>query len=394
MGNNVKKNVELVKQESAKLYQEIINNGYSKELAQQISDDLSTKGGYLFNKSHSYSYAVLCLQTAYLKCHYSKYFFNALFNMNKNKPGMINKHILDAKQFNVEVLPPNINKSGMNFSVVNDKILFGYSAITGIGETFAETIINERNTYGNFTGLDNFIARVQPTKTQVINLVKSGAIPTKNKKKFLIKYLSSLYERSEYKPVTTLPTKAKLLMEWDINTNDYIVGRKVDKERILALYNEKRMAKFNEEQKVKYQAYIDECTEKYLKDEAFWEFETLQIFVSDENPFAMAYEILDDFSEYNNGDKCVIVGIISKIQKKKTKTGSQFAFANIYSGDGLIEVTIWPDALQKFQNLIVKGQQVAILGKKEGEDNMIVDRIKSYDTWLNDVAKNRYGMKF
>ena len=105
-------------------------------------------------------------------------------------------------------------------------------------------------------------------------------------------------------------------------------------------------------------------------------------------------EILDDFSSYNSGDKCVIVGIISKIQKKKTKTGSQFAFANIYSGDGLIEVTIWPDALQKFQNLIVKGQQVAILGKKEGEDKMIVDKIKSYDQWLDDVAKKRYGRKF
>ena len=113
-----------------------------------------------------------------------------------------------------------------------------------------------------------------------------------------------------------------------------------------------------------------------------------------DNPFSKAYEILDDFSSYSHGDKCVIVGIISKIQKKKTKTGSQFAFANIYSGDGLIEVVLWPDALQKFQNLIVKGQQVAILGKKEGEDKMIVDKIKSYDQWIVDVAKKKYGMKF
>lgn len=384
-----KKNIELVKQESAKLYQEIIDNGYSKDLAKQISDDLSTKGGYLFNKSHSYSYAVLCLQTAYLKCHYSKYFFNALFNMNKNKPGMINKHILDARQFNVEILPPNINKSKMNFSVFDDKILFGYSAITGIGSTLAEAIINERDTNGSFKDFNNFIERVQPTKAQVINLVKSGAIPTKNKKKFLIKYLSSMYQQSEYKPVATLPTKAKLLLDWDIDTTQYMVGRKVDKDRVLELYNEKKKAKFDEEQKAKYQTYINECNEKYLRDEPFWEFETLQIFVTDDNPFAKAYEILDDFTSYNNGDKCVIVGIISKIQKKKTKSGSQFAFANIYSGDGLIEVTIWPDALQKFQNLIVKGQQVAILGKKEGEDKMIVDKIKSYDQWISDVAKKR-----
>ena len=384
-----KKNVELVKEESAKLYQEIIDNGYSKELAKQISDDLSTKGGYLFNKSHSYSYAVLCLQTAYLKSHFSTYFFNALFNMNKNKPGMINKHILDAKQFNVEILPPNINKSQMNFSVVDDKILFGYSAIAGIGETLAEAIINERHLNGQFNSFEDFINRAQPTKAQIINLVKSGAIPTTNKKEFLVNYFKSQYEEKEYKPVASLPTKMKLLLDWDIDTSEYMIGKKVDKERVLELYNDKRKVQFEAEQKLKYQAYIEECNEKYLKDEAFWEFETLQIFVTDENPFTEAYKILKDFSSYEVGEKCVIVGIISKIQKKKTKKGQQFAFANIYSGDGLIEVTIWPDALQKFQNLIVKGQQVAILGKKENEDQLIVDKIKSYNQWLADVIKKR-----
>lgn len=384
-----KKNVELVKEESAKLYQEIIDNGYSKELAKQISDDLSTKGGYLFNKSHSYSYAVLCLQTAYLKAHYDKYFFNALFNMNKNKPGMINKHILDAKQFNVEVLPPNINKSAINFSVADNKILFGYSAITGIGETLAEEIIAERNTNGNFKNFDDFLSRVELTKKQVINLVKSGAIPSKNKKQFLIKYLNSLYEAKEYKPVATLPTKMKLLMDWDIDTSEYMIGRKVDKERVLALYNEKKKVAFEQEQKAKHQAYINECNEKYLKDEAFWEFETMQIFISDENPFTKAYDIIKDFSAYDVGEQCVIVGIIAKIQKKKTKKGDQFAFANIYSGDGIVEIVLWPDALQKFQDLIVKGQQVAVLGKKDGDDKMIADKVKSYEQWLTDVSKKR-----
>ena len=381
-----KKNVELVKQESAKLYQEIIDNGYSKELAKQISDDLSTKGGYLFNKSHSYSYAVLCLQTAYLKAHFSTHFFNALFNMNKNKPGMINKHILDARQFGVEIMPPNINKSEMNFSVVDGKVLFGYSAIAGIGETLAESIICERNANGKFTDFNNFVERTQPTKAQVINLVKSGAIPTKNKKQFLVNYFKSQYERKEYKPVASLPTKLKLLVDWDIDTSDYMNGKKVDKERVLDIYNHKRMVQFEEEQFAKYQTYMEDCSEKYLKDEAFWEFETLQIFVSDDNPFTEAYKILRDFSSYDAGEKCVIVGIISKIQKKKTKKGQQFAFANVYSGDGIIEITIWPDALQKFQSLIVKGKQVAVLGKKDGDDKMIVDKIKDYGQWLKDVT--------
>ena len=334
------------------------------------------------------------MQTAYLKTYHKTAFFKAMLNLHKDKAGKINKIILDARQFNVEILPPNINNSEMNFSITNDKILFGLSAITGIGKTLAEEIINERNNNGKFKDFNDFINRVNPTKKQIINLVKSGAIPTKNKKQFLIKYLKSQYDKKEYKPVSSLPTKIQLLTTWNIDTSEYMIGKKMDKERVLALYNDKRKIQFEEEQKLKYQKYIDECNEKYLKDEAFWEFETLQIFVSDENPFAEAYKILNDFSSYDIGEKCVIVGIISKIQKKKTKKGKQFAFANVYSGDGLIEITIWPDALQKFQNLIVKGQQVAVLGKKDGDDKMIVDKIKPYNQWISDVTKKMRKQRF
>ena len=344
-------------------------------------------GGIKVNKSHAAAYAVICMQTAYLKAHHKTAFFKAMLNLNKEKAGKINKIILDARQFGVEILPPNINNSEMNFSVTNGKILFGLSAITGIGGTLAEEIINERNSNGKFKDLNDFINRVNPTKAQIINLVKSGAIPTKNKKNFLINYLKSQYEEREYKPVTSLPTKMKLLMDWDIDTSEYMIGKKVDKERVLSVYNDKRRAQFEDEQKTKYQTYIDECSEKYLKDEPFWEFETLQIFVSDDNPFEDAYKILNDFSSYDVGDKCVIVGIISKIQKKKTKKGQQFAFANIYSGDGIIEIVLWPDALQKFQSLVVKGQQVAVLGKKDGDDKMIADKVKDYGQWLSDVNK-------
>ena len=384
-----KKQPEKVKEEVDLLHKEILNNGYSKEIADKICEELSTKGGYGFNKSHAAAYAVICMQTAYLKAHHKTAFFKAVLNLNKDKAGKVNKIILDAKQFGVNILPPNINNSEMNFSITNGKILFGLSAIVGIGETLAANIINERNANGKFKDFNNFTERVNPTKAQIISLVKSGAIPTKNKKKFLINYLKSQYDQKEYKPVSSLPTKMKLLMEWDIDTTQYMIGKKVDKPAVLALYNSKREEQFNIEQKQKYQKYVEENTEKYLKDEAFWEFETLQIFLTDENPFIEAYKLIDDFENIEVGDKCVIVGVISKIQKKKTKKGQQFAFANLYSGNGLIELTIWPDALQKFQDLIVKGQQVAVLGKKEADDKVIVEKIKPYTTWLEKIKRTR-----
>lgn len=379
-----KKKPEKVKEEVELLYDEILANGYDKATAEYICDELSTKGGYGFNKSHSQAYAVICLQTAYLKTHHPLAFFKAMLNLNKAKVGKVNKIMVDARSFGIQVLPPSINRSGMDFTVSNGKILFGLSAIGGIGDTLADAIIAERDKNGKFKGLDDFTSRVRATKAQIIALVKSGAIPTKNKRAFLEKYIASCLEQSEFKPVSTLPTKAALLSKWDIDTEHYKVGKKVDKETVLRIYNEKRRVVHETEKFKKKEAYMTEQSEKYLKDEQFWEFQTLQTFIIDKNPFEKAYEYIQDFSEVESGDSCMLVGIIAKIQKKKTKTGMQFAFVNLYSGDGIIELTVWPRILSDYQDLIVKGSQVAVLGKKEDDSHVIANDFKPYKQWLHD----------
>ena len=236
------------------------------------------------------SYAVLCLQTAWLKAHYPLYFFKALFNLNKDKAGMINKYILDAKLFNINILPPHINKSDINFSIYNNSILFGLSAITGFGESAANNLINERNKNGKYTGLENLKERLNPNKTQIISLIKSGAIPTKNKKQTLIKYLKSLYEPLTFRPVAKAPSYIELETKWDFDLEKYRTGTKkydYDKERILTDYNKKKKEIFDKHQEERFQKYIDE-NKKYLENEEFWEFEALQIFIND-NPFEQAY---------------------------------------------------------------------------------------------------------
>ena len=383
-----KKNIELVKQESAKLYQEIIDNKYDKEIAKTISDDLSTKGGYLFNKSHSYSYAVLCFQTAYLKANYPVYFFKALLNLNKDKAGALNKYILDARDFNVEILAPHINKSEMNFSVYDNKVLFGLSAITGVGENVADAIISERNKNGKFKNLDDLLSRVSLTKSQVVALIKSGAIPTKDKKKCMIKYLMLMYDgdKSEFKPVKTLPSYTELVAKYDIDIEQYRIGDSkyaYDKAKLLDVYNDLKHQLFEEKQQKKQNDYITGC-EKYLADEQFWEFHALQIFIN-HNPFEQAYKYISkQFEDVEVNDSCMLAGVISKVQKKKDKNKNQFAFINIYSSFGLIEGTVWSSTYREYESLIRKGTQIAIRGRKCGDENIIVEKIKSYDQWLID----------
>lgn len=385
-----KKIVELVQKESEILRGEIVANGYSKEIADKIANELSQKGGYLFNKSHSYSYAVLCFETAWFKAHYPTYFFKALFNQNKDKAGAINKYILDARYFNVDIMPPNINHSGMNFTVDNDKVLFGLSAIGGIGESLSKQIIEERENNGIYKSFDDLIQRLSLGKASVIALIKSGAIPCKNKREKLISYLKSEYQPLKFSEVQSLPTYKKLEEDWNINLKKYVIpssGKRIvyDKKALLTEYNKLKKIQFEENQKVRFQKYIDD-NKKYLEDEQFWEFQTLQVFIND-NPFDAAYTFLTPFEDVPDGEKCTLVGIIAKVQKKKDKNGKQFAYINIYSSFGLVEGIVWHSQLKEYEDLVKKGQQVAILCKKDGEEKVIVEKLKPYSKWLEYVRK-------
>lgn len=392
-----KKDLNLVKQESEKLYQEIVDNGYSKEIARAISNDLAAKGGYCFNRSHSYSYAVLCFQTAWLKTYYSIQFFKALFNLNKDKAGMINKYILDAKLFDVNVLPPHINKSDINFSIVDNSILFGLSAISKVGETTALKVIEERNKNGEFKGFNDLSERLNPKVSEVVAFIKSGAIPSKNKKTTLIKYLKSLYTPLVFKPVSKAPSYKELIATWGIDPEQFRIGTKrydYDKDKILETYNNKKKEIFDIQQKERFQKYIDECNEKYLQNEEFWEFEALQIFIND-NPFEQAYSYMSQqFEDVKNGDMCTIVGIIAKVQKKKDRHGKQFAYANIYSSFGLTEAIIWHSQLKEYEDLIVKGKQVAMYCKKDSDEKVIVEKMKPYTQWISDMTLKKKGVVY
>ena len=389
-----KKNIELVKQESEKLYQEIIDNGYSHEIAKTISEELKTKGGYLFNKSHSYSYAVLCFQTAYLKINYPVYFFKALFNLNKDKAGMVNKYIVDSKQFGVTVLPPHINKSQVDFSIYDNNVLFGVSAITGIGERIAQEIVADREKNGKYKNLQDLLSRTTLAKTQIINLMKSGAIPTKDKKSCLLKYLKSLYKPLEYKELSKLPTYNKLIIDYDIDIEKYRIGNgkyDYDKDLLLTLANQKKKEKFDLQQEDRLKQFLS-TNNKYLENADFWEFEALQIFIHN-NPFEEALPYLTTaFEAVENDNDCVIVGVISRVQKKKDRNKKPFAFVNIYSTLGIIEGVLWNSQLVQYEDLVKKGSQVAIKCRKTDEDKVTIQAMRPYVEWLSE-RKKRHDRK-
>lgn len=290
----------------------------------------------------------------------------------------------------MDIMPPNINHSGMNFTVDKDKVLFGLSAIGGIGESLSKQIIEERENNGIYKSFDDLIQRLSLGKASVIALIKSGAIPCKNKREKLISYLKSEYQPLKFSEAQSLPTYKKLEEDWNINLKKYVIpssGKRIvyDKEALLTEYNRLKKIQFEENQKVRFQKYVDD-NKKYLEDEQFWEFQTLQVFIND-NPFDAAYTFLTPFENVPDGEKCTLVGIIAKVQKKKDKNGKQFAYINIYSSFGLVEGIVWHSQLKEYEDLVKKGQQVAILCKKDSEEKVIIEKLKPYSKWLEYVRK-------
>lgn len=147
-------------------------------VAEEIFDLMAYFAGYGFNKSHSAAYALITYQTAYLKAHYKVEFMAALMTSDRDNTDKIVRFINEAKGMQIEVLPPDVNESQMDFSVVDAKIRFGLGAIKGVGSGVIEVILEAREKDGPFKSMFDFCARVDSrrmNKRTLETLIRCGA---------------------------------------------------------------------------------------------------------------------------------------------------------------------------------------------------------------------------
>jgi DNA polymerase-3 subunit alpha len=155
-----------------------VRNGYSRETAQRIWEDVLNFASYAFNKSHSAGYAILVMQTAWLKAHYPREFMAAVLTSYNGKTDKI-VHYVNACRFDgIDVLIPDINQSGNEFTPVEQGIRFGLAGIRGVGEGVSDLIVAEREKHGPYRDIFDFIGRVDMTKVNrrvIESLIKGGA---------------------------------------------------------------------------------------------------------------------------------------------------------------------------------------------------------------------------
>lgn len=152
-------------------------NGIDPDLARDLFDKMAKFASYCFNRSHSAAYAFLAYQTAYLKTHYPVEYMAALLSSVRDRQDKIQIYIAECQRMGIEVLPPDINTSGIDFTPVKESIRFGLASVKNVGVGVVESVLKERKN-GKFISFYDFYSRVEQSSLNsrtVESLIKCGA---------------------------------------------------------------------------------------------------------------------------------------------------------------------------------------------------------------------------
>ena len=155
-----------------------LKRGISEAVANSIYDEILDFASYAFNKAHAVSYAIVVYRTAYMKRHYPREYMAALLTSVLDNSGKVAEYIAECRELGIQLLPPDVNESEANFTVVGENIRFGLVAIKGIGWGAIHGMVEERASGGPFQDFEDFCRRMSGkdlNRRAVENLIRAGA---------------------------------------------------------------------------------------------------------------------------------------------------------------------------------------------------------------------------
>lgn len=355
----------------------LVAKGWSKKQSDDMWDLVLKQSSYSFNRGHACSYGLLSYLCAYLKVHYPEAFMAAALTMKTDDTPKLSSIISECQSMGIKVCPPDVNNSQLEFTPVPSKheILFGLLGVKGMGENVAKHIIENRP----YNDLADFLFKGN-TEATAVTMIKAGAIKAVDKEKAILDIASHKFKPNEYKPVCSLPAYAKL-KELGIDISKYAVGKKYDRQKLLQKYNDIRKVENDKNELEKSQKLIKEFMLKNADNPFLFEYETLSMFLTD-NPLKKSDKYVGDWNECEDGKMVTICGVVTDVQKKKAKGGSQFAYITLYTSKGLVEATVFSKILNSNTDLIKKSSCITIQTLRE-RGTFTVKSVELYKNWID-----------
>ncbi|MBO4214189.1 MAG: DNA polymerase III subunit alpha [Lachnospiraceae bacterium] len=368
-----------------------VKRGVPEDKANEIFDAMVSFAEYAFNKAHATGYAVVAYQTAYLKYYYPVEFMAALMTSVLGNTDKIAEYILTCKRMGIEIMPPDINLGVGDFSVYDGKIRYSLSAIKAIGRPVIEGICENREKYGPFKSLEDFITRCGNglvNKRAIENFIKAGA------------FLSLGINRKQ------------AMMVYPIMADRVTLDKKNTLEGQMSLFDI-----VGEEEKQSFKTDIPDAAEYDKATYLAFEKDVLGIYISghplEEYQAKWEKNITNKTSDFildeelnevkvNDGESTVVGGMIVGRTIKYTKTNKVMAFLTLEDLVGTVEVVCFPRDYEKYQQILTDEAKVFVKGHVNAEEDknakVIMESAYAFDSipsevWLQFADKAEYDAK-
>jgi len=343
-----KKKPEVMAKHRARFVEGATENGVVKKKAEKLFMLIEKFGGYGFNKSHSAAYAMIAYQTAFLKAHYPVQFMAALLTQDMGNQDKTIKNISECREMGIEILPPDINESQADFSVVGGKIRFGLAAVKNVGLKAMESLIEEREKNGPFRDLLGFCQRIEGSKINrrvLEGLIECGALDFTGI--YRSRLLAGLDDALRISGVNQDPNQLNMFGSLDSANGD-----------AWGLFE------FPD---------IDEWDEN---DKLRREKEALGFYITGHPLAKFTNEIrklgtcaVQDLPGLKDRSQVKIAGVVESLKIKRTKRGAKMANINVEDLSGSVMVVVFPDLFNRIAPVLKGDDPLLITGTVETGDN-------------------------
>jgi len=365
MGKKIPKEME---EQKDKLIDGLMKNGkefgMTKTKASQLWKLIEPFAAYGFGKAHAASYGRVAYQTAYMKANFPAIYMSAVLSAESGDVEKIAEIIAECKRMKIPILPPDINESYSQFTVIKgsgenepDRIRFGLVTIKNFGQGIATAIIEERKKNGKFSSLANFLDRVKDrnlNKKSLEALIKVGALDSFGVDRGVL--------------LGNIETLLAYNKEQEKQSDDQssLFGLMTDTSSLPALK-------------------LAEVPEIDRREKLAWEKELLGLYISG-HPLDRYREVIEkrdmDIQKaklLKDGEITTLACIVEEVKPISTKKGDAMAFLKLADFSGTLEAVVFPRTLMEFRTAFTPDKCLAVKGKiseRNGQKSMIVERVK------------------
>jgi DNA polymerase-3 subunit alpha len=343
--------------------------------AERVWELMEKFAGYGFNKSHAAAYAVVAYQTAYFKANYPVEFMAALLTSEMGDTDKIVKYIDECRAMEIPVQPPDVNSSGVRFTVVGGVIRFGLAAIKNVGEAAMESILKTRAAHGSFASLEDFCGRVDlrlVNRRVIESLVKAGAFDSlqlprahlmaqvetaleqgQRQQRERAEGQASFFDLLPSPPPALAGNPVALIPEWDD------AQRLTFEKDVLGFY-------ISGHPLARYRSQIE----------------------------ALEITSTGGLAARSAGASVRLFGHVLELKETTTKRGNQMAFLTLEDMEGTVEVTVFPEPFKAGGSRLRTREPVFIRGRVDDSDKgrvVLAEEVRSVDEVLREPRAREGG---